>query len=144
MVSWRERAAMAAEQAPSPAPLGDYGLPGHLAAAVRSLPGLPAPKVTRSELWAEVTADAVRLAVEGWAAKALALGWSEHDVFGIGQHSSNDFEGLAVWLAGRKVLALSEWKAATQCGAIFYREAFGRPNSPRPLSVLLWRFGRKG
>lgn len=136
-------AAAALDTGPAPAaPSGDWGLAPPLAEAVRRLPSLPVPKVSRPVAWGVIVADAVRLACGGWAATALALGWEEHDLFGIGLRSSDEFEGLAVWLAGRDLRALTEWKARTDCGAVFYREAFGRPNSPRLPSVYLWQFGR--
>lgn len=143
MANWRDMAAAALASPKLSDTVPDWGLDPGLVGWLRRLPDLPAPqKLARPGVWAEVVVDAVRLAETEWAAKALAQGWSPLDVFGVGERSSDEFEGLAVWLAGRKLAWLGEWTAATTCRAIFYRETFGRPNSPRLPALFLWQFGR--
>lgn len=144
MASWRDVAAQVMSQPTPAAPVADtFGLDAELCANLDRLAHLPPPRrLADAKHWQTVISDALRLARDGWAAKALALGWDVEDLFGVGRNNSDEFEGLAVWLAGRDLLAISDWKARTICGAIFYREAFGRPNSPRQPAVPLWHFGR--
>ena len=143
MPNWRELAAGAIQQtARLPAP-GAPLLPLGLAGSVAQLEGMPPPRnIAKLEQWQPIVTDALRLAHDGWAAKALALGWSPHDVFGVGPHNSDEFEGLAIWLSGRTLVALTEWQARTNCGALFYREEYQRPKSWRAQPVFLWQFGR--
>ena len=122
----------------TPAPLA-----GPFAREVTRLQVLPPPrKLSNPAVWPEIVADAERLIRSGWAERALALGWSDHDLFGISPTSTDEFESLAVWLAGRTVVAKTEWQARTSCDGIFYRDAFMRPNSPKGVVVFLWQFGR--
>ncbi|MBB4153257.1 hypothetical protein GGQ80_001145 [Sphingomonas jinjuensis] len=100
------------------------------------------PRIEKPSAWGVVIGDADYLAQSGWAAKALALGWPPHDLFGVGPESSDQFESLAVWLSGRKVAAMGEWKARTTCGAMFYRDEYGRPKTPKFPPVFLWDWGR--
>lgn len=145
MARWRELAARATADASAPIapPAAGFGLPPALERALIELDGAPPPRRLESaRYWREITSDAVRLAREGWAAKALALGWSPHDLFGVGVRDNQGFEGLAVWLGGRSIAALAQWQARTTCGALFYREAFMRPRTPPPVAVMLWEFAR--
>jgi hypothetical protein len=87
-----------------------------------------------------VLADAARLASEGWASQALALGWSPFDLFGAiaSQDGDPDGNGLAVWLRGRKVLAVTETCASVE-------ESGGRAyfnRRERSGAVLLWELGK--
>ncbi len=90
-----------------------------------------------------MVADAMRVADEGWAAQALALGWSESDLFGAaidgGADPSDD--GLAAWLDGRNILALCDAFAAVDEGnggrSYFYRGG-------REASALIWNLGGGG
>jgi hypothetical protein len=146
MASWRELAAAAGAKPAEPIVASvrdDWGLDPDLADSLRSLERLPAPRLTRPAVWSEIVRDALSLARDGWAAKALALGWSAHDLFATGPTNSDQFDGLAVWLEGRTIALLDEWKVHTTCGARFYREGYMRPNSPRVIPVYLWRFGRR-
>jgi hypothetical protein len=57
--------------------------------------------------------DAQSLVDAGWGAKALALGWSEVDLFGIAKDQDGSL-GLAAWLSGGEVAALSDKWAAVR------------------------------
>lgn len=116
-------------------------LPAEVISGLRDLRARPAPIISHPSVWREIVNDALTLATSGLARRALDQGWDALDVFGVGVTNSNEFEGLAVWLAGRDVIEISEWKAHTACGATFYREASGRPNSPCLPNVPLWLFG---
>ncbi|KQN10319.1 hypothetical protein ASE83_12420 [Sphingomonas sp. Leaf32] len=89
--------------------------------------------------------DAHALAVDGWAGKALALGWNAYDVFGIGKRDSLDFAGLAVWLEGRTILVLDASRAMVRDRggmACFERGGWGHGRDASAPPVLLWQFGR--
>lgn len=94
-------------------------------------------KVSAAE-WLAVVADARRLAADGWASSALALGWSAHDVFGIGPTGSDQWLSLAVWLDGRDVTMMDDHRAFTSEGPVFYVERWGRPITPTPQPIFLW------
>lgn len=118
-------------------------LPVEVVAGLHELRDRRPPPITRPEVWQEIVDDAVTLAIDGSAGRALDQGWDVLDLFGVGARDSDAFEGLAVWLARRGVVEITVWTARTTCGATFYREAFGRPNSPRLPAVPLWQFGRR-
>ena len=107
-------AAKAAKPAKAAAPLATFAtlagdaLPGTVNAGLALLSKTPAPKAIGSELWSEIVKDALALASDGWAAQALALGWSPLDLFGAVTDPDGDpaGDGLAVKLEGRRVLAL--------------------------------------
>lgn len=114
MGSWRDAAAaLQGEVAPVAAPsLENFGLPDDLAAALRRLERMPAPrKLERPQNWGGVIADAMTLARDRWAAKAIALGWTAGDLFGVGVRDDWDFQGLAVWLDGRRIVMLDDKQA---------------------------------
>lgn len=92
--------------------------------------------------WRAVVEDVRRLVDDGWAANALALGWSPHDVFGIGPGGSNEWLSLAVWLSGRTVTMLDDHRAFTEEGAVYYLERWGRPNTVFVEPIFLWEMGR--
>ncbi|WP_305171856.1 hypothetical protein [Sphingomonas aurea] len=123
-----------------------FGLPAHLSADLRRLERLPAPRaIQRVENWREVVADAMRLARGGWAASALALGWTAADLFGVGSRDSWDCEGLAVWLRGRSLLLIDEHRAVAEGGAgreAFVRGGMGHGTHPTVTPIMLWEFGR--
>lgn len=58
------------------------------------------------------------LARDGWASKALALGYSPLHLFGAVTDAAGDpySDGLAVWLGGRKLLAISATTATVEDG----------------------------
>lgn len=150
MHSWRDVAAAAVQRQPpvEVAAAENYGLPDDLAAALRHLETLPPPrKLERPENWRGVLTDAIALARDGWAAKALALGWTAGDLFGIGSRGDWDFQGLAVWLDGRRIVMLDDRQAIVAGPINDYRSAFIRGGMrhgahPTTTPVMLWDFGR--
>lgn len=154
MVSWREVAASLLETpgagvqlAPTSPPQRRYAdLPADLAAGLERLNRTPTARFRGdTQRWAQVVDDAHALALDGWAAKALALGWSGHDVFGIGRRDANDFAGLAVWLDGRTIAVLDEQRAMARTAggwACFERGGWGHGRDAGADPVLLWQFGR--
>jgi len=105
------------------------------------LENAPAPRVGCPEEWPEIVADALRLARDGWAEQALALGWTPLDLFGAVTDRRADpaGDGLAVKLSGRKLLAISEGFATVENGP-HGRAYLHRSNNAgaRPL----WELGR--
>ncbi|MEN2748211.1 hypothetical protein [Sphingomonas sp. T9W2] len=155
MANWREKAAALLDPhgaGPRPAPSPPQptrrftDLPPGIAAAVARLQRTPGPRFCGdAAAWAHVIDDAIALAVDGWAGKALALGWSAHDVFGIGPRDSLDFAGLAVWLAGRTIVVLNADRAMVRDRdgmACFERGGWGHGRDASEPPVLLWEFGR--
>ena len=149
MGSWRDIAAAAQRQERRPEPTVDnFGLPDRLADAVRRLETLPPPrKLEKAANWHAVVADAMAIARDRWAATGLALGWSESDLFGIGARDDWDFQGLALWLDGRRLIMLDETKAiaADVSGdrhATFVRGGMRHGSHPTVIPVMLWDFGR--
>lgn len=115
-------------------------LPVSVSAGLRRLRSMAAPKLLRPEVWPRVVSDALRLARDGWATKALALGWSPLDLFGAVPDADGDphSAGLAVWLAGRKLLAISAMTATVEDGE--GRAYFNRREQVG--AKLLWELGR--
>lgn len=149
MGNWREVAAAVAQRqqpVPSAPPVERFGLPDSLAASLRALEYMPAPrKLENSEHWRAIVRDALVIAREGWAAKAIALGWSAGDLFGIGPRGDWDFAGLAVWLRGRTLVMLDRDRAIVAVGerhAAFTRGGMGHGTHPTVTPVMLWEFGR--
>ena len=105
------------------------------------LENAPAPRVRCPEAWPGVVADALRMARDGWAEQALALGWTELDLFGAvpDRHGDPAGDGLAVKLSGRKLLAICASFATVQDHpggrSFLYR-------STDSGAVLLWEIGR--
>ena len=121
-------------------------VPSLLAACINDgiaqLQSMPAPRITRLEVWPMIVADAKRLVDDGWAQQALALGWHELELFGVGAKSSAEFEGLAVWLAGRRLILIDERSAIAADGN--GRAYFSRlPDFDPSRAVYLWDYGRK-
>ena len=111
---------------------------GHGLVALRTM---PAPRLLHPDRWPLVVSDALSLAHDGWAAKALALGWSPLDLFGAVPDPAFDLagDGLAVWLGGRRLIAL--------CGtyAVVNIEGGGQSYFNRRQAegaVLLWDLGK--
>lgn len=116
-------------------------LPPPVVQGLNQLRKMAAPRLCKSDRWPLVTSDALGLAGDGWASKAIALGWTDLDLFGAVPDRDGDpaGDGLAVWLSGRRILALCASFAVADNGdggrAYFNRrEAAG--------AVLLWELGR--
>lgn len=148
MSNWRDVAAAAVNRHAEPAPKQRrYDLPEDLVTGLRLLEHLPIPpKLEQPTSWRPVVADALRLADEGWAARAVALGWSLHDLFGIGPTDDWEFSGLAVWLAGRTMVTLDSATAIASgensLSSVFIRGGMGHGTHPTIAPVLLWEFAR--
>jgi hypothetical protein len=121
---------------------GTAPLPADVLTGLRRLRTMAAPRITRLEVWPQIVADAQQLVDDGWAQQALALGWHELELFGVGAKSSADFEGLAVWLAGRRLILIDDRSAIAADGD--GRSYFNRPPNFDPSgAAYLWEFGRK-
>ena len=116
-------------------------LPAACADGLRRLRSMPRPRLVRPGSWPTVVSDALCLARDGWAAKALALGWEPLDLFGAVPDSAGDpySDGLAVWLEGRPVLALTAEYAVADDGN-GGRSYFNR--MVRTGACLLWDLGQ--
>ena len=102
------------------------------------------PKVTKPVMWHGVVVDAVQIHAQGWAEKALGLGWSVLDLYGIGAKDSHDFAGLAVWLDGRKMLMLDADRAVARAydgKHHFIRGGWGHGQDASAPPVAIWEFG---
>lgn len=143
MRSWRDMAAeisghASAARVEKPMPqLAANGVPPELLRGVALLPTFRPRQLTTWSMWDEVVEDAQRLIDSGWAARALALGWSPLDLFGVGPDGSESFEGLAVWLCRRRVLLLDDHSAIASD-----RRAYGFYNRRVGRAVFLWELGR--
>ena len=87
----------------------ETSLPEAVNEGLKVLAAMSCPARVDWDKWRAVVADAVRLGREGWAGKALALGWTDLDLFGAVTDVAGDpySDGLAVWLAGRQLLAIT-------------------------------------
>lgn len=116
-------------------------LPSALLRGLKKLQSSGAPDISQPNLWPQVVSDAVRLLEEGWVERALALGWSLLDLWGASPELGGnvDHEGLAVWLAGRRILLLDQSSCTVRTGpnrwSVFNRR-------PVPGAVFLWEIGR--
>jgi len=117
-------------------------LPAPIRAGLYELLRQPCPRITRPEAWPEIIGDAVRLADEGWATQALALGWEPAHLWGCSpdRGGNTDHDGLAVMLAGRRIILLDERAAIIDAGngarALFNVRLM-------PGAVLLWELGMR-
>ena len=102
---------------------------------LKRLRAMPLPRIRRPELWGEIKADALRIATDGWAAQAMALGWSALDLFGVEPSSDPDEFSLAVDLASRPILAVDERRFYLRKGDV--RSFFERRERPA-LTKYLW------
>lgn len=96
----------------------ETSLPEGIVAGLATLKTMRSPKLRTPNVWPRVVADALKIARDGWAAKALALGWAPLDLFGAATDADGDpwSDGLAVWLAGHKLLAISATTATVEDG----------------------------
>jgi hypothetical protein len=146
--SWRDIAAAAQRQDSIPAPVDEnYGLPDSVAAGLRRLRELPPPrKIEISENWRGVVADALSMARDDWAANAIALGWTVGDLFGVGPCDDWDFQGLAVWLDGWRIVLIDSAQAIAVSTdgerRHFLRGGTRHGSCPTIAPVMLWDFGR--
>jgi hypothetical protein len=111
---------------PAPAPIGTIGaigtaslsLPLPVARGLAALPTMACPVDLNASGWPRAVADAVKFGADGWAAKAIALGWTDLDLFGVvaARNGDPDADGLAVKLAGRPVLAICGTFATVDLG----------------------------
>lgn len=114
-------------------------LPSVISTGLATLRSMAAPSLQRPEQWPRVVSDALVLARDGWAAKALALGWSPLNLFGAVPDAAGEpySDGLAVWLIGRQLVAITATCATVEDGngRHFYnrREQVG--------AKLLWELG---
>ena len=90
-------------------PNGANGAPAAIIAGLQRLRAMRCPVGADKVVWRRVSKDALRLLDEGWAAKAMALGWSDLDLFGAVPDPAGDpySDGLAIWMKGRPLLALT-------------------------------------
>jgi hypothetical protein len=135
--------AVSAPKAASSPPIGTIGtngtasLPPAIRMGLNSLRLNRPPRITNPEVWSVIVADAAGIASEGWARMALALGWHPLDLFGCS--ADGDFEGLAVWLAGRRLVLIDEQSAIVAEGG--RRSVFNRREHDG--AVHLWELGTK-
>lgn len=118
-------------------PIVPRALPPFVRGGLRELQRLPAPRLSLP-VWPDIVADALRLATEGWAEKALALGWQPLHLWG----AHLETPGLAVWLCRRRIVLLDERTCTvlTEPGsyAVFTARA------PAEGACFLWDYGRGG
>jgi len=132
-----------AESAPRPmshirfAGDGRSQLPTDINAGLEKLRAMRCPCIRRPELWDEMKADALRIATEGWATQAIALGWELLQIFGYQPSDDPDDFSLAVELAGRSIVAVDESRFYLRQGDV--RSFFGRRERPL-LKRYLWDF----
>ena len=113
-------------------------LPADLQCGLDKLRTMPAPRIQRPEIWDEIVRDALRIATEGWASQAIALGWDPLLLWGVEASNEPDDFSLAVELAGREIQAVDEHRFYLRKGDV--RSFFGkRPHDC--LSKFLWELG---
>jgi len=111
-------------------------LPVEIVVGLDRLRAEPQPRLSSPSAWAGVVTDAHMIASEGWAAVAVSLGWSPLNLFGSSPEigGNADLDGLAVWLSGRKIVAIDERVVVADAAgarALYY----GRPMKG---AALLW------
>lgn len=116
----------------------ETSLPADLMDGIGKLRSGWQPRRIKATEWRPVVDDVRRLVTNGWAANALGLGWSAHDVFGIGPGGGNEWLSLAVWLDGRTITMMDDHRAFTDEGPVYYLERWGRPNTAFVEPIFLW------
>lgn len=93
-------------------------LPADIRAGVDRLKTTRPPNLIHPEVWPVAVADAVYLVESGWAARALAKEWTALHLFGVVVSSGGDphSDGLAVWLRGRRIVAMIDGCVAVEDG----------------------------
>jgi hypothetical protein len=122
-----------------PGPIGPNdtngtGLPPDLRKGLDRLARMAAPALVEPDVWPGIVADALRLAEDGWAEKAIALGWDPMHLWGAHLYEP----GLAVWLRCRRIVMLD----ATHC-AVSDRPGAWSLFHKRPLpdgAMFLWYY----
>lgn len=103
------------------------------------------PKLTMPTQWWGTAVDAVLLHTGGWTEKALRLGWSVADLYGIGPKDDQQFAGLAAWLDGREVVMIDEHGASAALmsrGSAIEQPLRYRRRDPHNCGpVMIWDFG---
>lgn len=148
MGRWMERAAALelagsgqADPVLTAEPIGTNGtigtglLPPAIFNGLTRLRTMPPPRLLMTPAnWAGVVADAECLLMDGWVRQALRLRWEPLELFGVG----NDYDGLAVWLNGRRLLLMAEWGAISRDGPTTYYFNRRAPSG----AVMLWDWAR--
>jgi len=116
----------------------EAGVPREWAEGYARLLGQPVRAGVEPARWRVFLDDCGRF-LDRWAARADALGWQAHDLFGLSENRPAvrlDLAGLAWLLDGRELVALTDMAAAirTRSGSIqhYYRI------QPRPGQRLAW------
>ena len=118
---------------------GTSALPAFVAAGLYALQRMACPMGVNPKAWRSAVVDAIGIADAHWAQQALALGWSALDLFGAGTDKEGDpyADGLAVWLARRRLLAVTaEFAVADdgRHGRVYFNRRKGEG------AILLWEF----
>lgn len=82
---------------------------------VAGLANRPPPRAVKGwlDVWSRVVADAQWLVNDGWAERALLLGWEPLHLFGIRPDEDSDARpGIAVWLNGSRHIGLMDERSA--------------------------------
>jgi len=100
----------------------------------------PRPPIDPRDDWAAIITQAEYLAVSGWAGRAIALGWSPLEVFGVSPRIGAYPEkyGLTIWLGKRRVACLDARSVVATING--ERHMFTRFDATG--NVLLWELGR--
>ncbi|OYX39897.1 MULTISPECIES: hypothetical protein [unclassified Sphingomonas] len=114
-------------------PDGWDALPDVVIMGLRRLETMARPCGVDPAAWAEVVVDALRMADDGTAANAMALGWTMADLFG----AVPDRESLAVWLRGRGPVFLCGDLAIVDVDAT-RRSCFNRAITGGVPARMLW------
>jgi len=120
--------------------IGTGDLPAFISMGLHRLRSMRRPPLTNPAVWPGIVADALRIADEGWASRAIRLGWEPLHLFGFdptGETGSIDLS-LAAYLDGWPIVDLEPEYITLR------RANVSRPfrNRPRPwLSQYLWELG---